>query len=116
VWPGRAGSARTHPGRVRGARVGYLQPMFENDPGSLADELESEADDMQHRSEVLEKDTNDVAQEWASKRSDPTVPGATPDDDDEDDKDDEEESWDDPDDDDEDSDDDDEEDDDDDWE
>jgi hypothetical protein len=91
--------------------------MFENDPGSLADELESEADDMQHRSEVLEKDTNDVAQEWASKRSDPTVPGATPgdDDDDEDDKDDEEESWDDPDDDDEDSDDDDDEEDDDDW-
>ncbi len=76
--------------------------MTENDPARLADDLEQEADDMQHRSAQLGNETEGVAQDWERKRSDPAVPGAPPnhdDDDDEgdDDDDDGEESWDDPD-------------------
>jgi hypothetical protein len=52
--------------------------MVEKDPGKLADHLEGEADDLEHRSEKLEEQTKDVAQDWERKRSDPSVPGAQP--------------------------------------
>jgi hypothetical protein len=52
--------------------------MAETDPGKLADHLEDEADDLEQRSEKLGEQTDDVAQEWERKRSDPSVPGAQP--------------------------------------
>jgi hypothetical protein len=50
--------------------------MAETDPGKLADHLEDEADDLEQRSKKLQEQTDDVAQEWERKRSDPGVPGA----------------------------------------
>jgi hypothetical protein len=52
--------------------------MAEKDPGELADHLEEEADDLERRSEKLQEETHDAAQEWESKRSDSNVPGANP--------------------------------------
>jgi hypothetical protein len=50
--------------------------MAETDPEKLADHLEDEAEDLEQRSKKLEKDTDEAAQEWERKRSDPNVPGA----------------------------------------
>ena len=50
--------------------------MAETDPEKLADHLEDEADDLEQHSKKLEKDTDEAAQEWERKRSDPNVPGA----------------------------------------
>jgi hypothetical protein len=52
--------------------------MAETDPEELADRLEAEADELEQRSAKLEEQTDDVAKEWESKRSDPSVPGANP--------------------------------------
>ena len=58
--------------------------MAENDPERLADQLDEEVEDMKRRSDELKQRTSDVSQEWESKRSDPSVPGAQPPKDDED--------------------------------
>jgi DNA-binding ferritin-like protein len=52
--------------------------MAETDPEELADQLEKEADELAQRSEKLGEQTDDVAQDWQRKRSDPNVPGAQP--------------------------------------
>ena len=52
--------------------------MGETDPEGLADRLEDEAHDLEHRNQELGQQTEDVAQEWERKRSDPAVPGAPP--------------------------------------
>jgi hypothetical protein len=52
--------------------------MGETDPEQLADHLEAEADDLKRRSEKLEQRTKEVSQEWQRKRSDPSIPGASP--------------------------------------
>jgi hypothetical protein len=52
--------------------------MAETDPGKLADHLEHEADDLEQRSQKLEADADEAAQDWERKRADPTVPGAPP--------------------------------------
>ena len=74
--------------------------MMETDSRDLANRLDQEADELEHRNQELGQRTADVAQEWESKRRDPNVPGAPPDDDDDYDDDDDEhdgEGWDDPD-------------------
>jgi hypothetical protein len=73
--------------------------MMETDSKDLADRLDGEADELEHRSQELGQHTTDVAQEWEAKRRDPNVPGAPPDDDEDADDDDEDdgEGWDDPD-------------------
>ena len=48
----------------------------DNDPERLAEHLEGEADQLERRSRELGERTDDVAQEWERKRSDPAVPGA----------------------------------------
>ena len=50
----------------------------ESDPGELADGLEREADELEQRSRKLGEQTDEAAQEWERKRSDPGVPGAPP--------------------------------------
>ncbi len=50
--------------------------MADTDPGKLADELEDEADDLEQRSRKLAEQTDEAAQDWERKRSDPSVPGA----------------------------------------
>ena len=52
--------------------------MAETDPRRLADHLKTQADDLEQRSEKLGEQTEDVAQDWERKRSDPNVPGAQP--------------------------------------
>ena len=52
--------------------------MAERDPGELADRLEHEADDLARHSNELGQRTEDAAQDWQRKRSDPGVPGAPP--------------------------------------
>jgi hypothetical protein len=72
--------------------------MTDTDAKELADRLDAEADDLEHRSAELEQHTKEVAREWAQRRSDPKVPGAPPEDDDEDlDEDEDDEGWDHPD-------------------
>lgn len=71
--------------------------MRDTDARELADRLDEEVADLEHRSEELEQRTKDVAQDWQKKRSDPSVPGAPPDDDEDSDDDDEADGWDDPD-------------------
>lgn len=46
------------------------------DPQELAAAREREADEMQRRSEKLEGEVSDAREDWASKRSDESVPGA----------------------------------------
>jgi predicted nucleic acid-binding Zn-ribbon protein len=48
-----------------------------------ADELERELEDMEERNERLEDEVSDAREDWESKKSDSSVPGATPDDSDE---------------------------------
>lgn len=50
----------------------------QEDPESLADELEDEADRLEQRSKELGEDISDVKQDWERKRSDEAVPGANP--------------------------------------
>jgi hypothetical protein len=50
----------------------------QEDPGSLADELEQEADELERRSQELGEKVSDVKQDWERKRSDEAVPGADP--------------------------------------
>lgn len=50
----------------------------QEDPESLADELEAEADRLEQRSDELGEDITDVKQDWERKRSDEGVPGANP--------------------------------------
>jgi hypothetical protein len=52
--------------------------MTDTDPGKLADNLEDEADELEQRSRKLGEQTDDAAQDWERKRSDPSVPGAPP--------------------------------------
>ena len=52
--------------------------MTDTDPQRLADELENEADELEQQSRKLGAETDEVAQEWESKRADPKVPGAPP--------------------------------------
>ena len=52
--------------------------MAETDPEGLADHLEDEAQDLEHRNRELGQETADVSQEWERKRSDPAGPGAQP--------------------------------------
>jgi hypothetical protein len=52
--------------------------MAETDPEGLAEELEEKADDMEAASDRLERETEDVAQDWERKRADASVPGAPP--------------------------------------
>jgi hypothetical protein len=54
------------------------------DPDALADEMEQEADRLEDRSKELAEDVDDVRKDWERKRSDQSVPGATPPADDED--------------------------------
>ena len=77
---------------------GSVAIMRDTDAKELADRLDEEAGDLEHRSDEVEQHTKDVAQEWAQKRSDPKVPGAPPEDDDDNDSDDDDEGdgWDDP--------------------
>ena len=70
--------------------------MRDTEARELADRLDEEADE--HRSKKLERRTEEVARDWAQKRSDPNVPGAPPEDDDDDsDEDEDDDGWDDPD-------------------
>lgn len=75
--------------------------MMDTDGKDLADRLGEDADELEHRNQQLGQRTKDVAQEWESKRRDPSVPGAPPDDEDDEDDDAGEEhdgeGWDDPD-------------------
>lgn len=48
------------------------------DPGALADEMEQEADRLQHRAKELGEEVDDVRKDWERKRSDAGVPGANP--------------------------------------
>lgn len=50
----------------------------QEDPESLADELEGEAERLEQRSKELGEDISDVKQDWERKRSDQGVPGANP--------------------------------------
>jgi hypothetical protein len=50
----------------------------QEDPESLADELEDEAERLEQRSKELGEDISDVKQDWERKRSDQGVPGANP--------------------------------------
>ena len=74
--------------------------MIEIDSPDLANRLEHEADELEHRNQQPGQRTEDVAREWESKRRDPNVPGAPPDDDDDSSDDDDDEhdggGWDDP--------------------
>jgi hypothetical protein len=42
---------------------------------------EREAEDMEHRADVLKQDIEETRAEWDAKKSDETVPGAQPEDD-----------------------------------
>ncbi|MFZ0089888.1 MAG: hypothetical protein WAL63_10300 [Solirubrobacteraceae bacterium] len=48
------------------------------DPDRLADELDGQADEMEQRSGGLQDEIQDVREDWQRKRSDESVPGATP--------------------------------------
>jgi hypothetical protein len=48
-----------------------------------AQELEREAEDMEHRSERVGDEIDEARREWEAKEDDPSVPGAQPDPDDE---------------------------------
>jgi hypothetical protein len=52
--------------------------MSENDPGALADELERDADKLEHENRRLEGEVSSTRQDWERKRHDPKVPGAQP--------------------------------------
>ncbi|MGZ4351047.1 MAG: hypothetical protein ACXVRX_11055 [Solirubrobacteraceae bacterium] len=47
--------------------------------GELADELQDRADTLAEHSQKLGDDIADVREDWAHKRADAGVPGATPD-------------------------------------
>jgi hypothetical protein len=48
------------------------------DPDTLADEMEQEADRLEERSKDLGENVDDVRKDWERKRSDQNVPGANP--------------------------------------
>lgn len=48
------------------------------DPDRLAEELGSEAEDLQEHSDRLREEIGDVRQDWERKRVDDKVPGAPP--------------------------------------
>jgi hypothetical protein len=48
------------------------------DHEDLADELDSERKDMEHRADKLEDEIEHVRDEWRRRRDDPGVPGAEP--------------------------------------
>ncbi len=56
--------------------------MIERD--EKAEELEREADSLEHDSERVGERIDETRRDWAAKEQDPTVPGAQPDPDDED--------------------------------
>jgi hypothetical protein len=56
--------------------------MIEHD--EKAEELEREADSLEHDSERIGERIDETRRDWAAKEQDPTVPGAQPDPDDED--------------------------------
>ena len=47
-----------------------------DNPHELADELEREADRLEHHSDELADKVAEVRQDWERKRGDPSVPGA----------------------------------------
>ncbi len=53
----------------------------DEDPDRLADQLDQGADRMQHRSQELGDEVEQVRQDWQRKRADEGVPGAVPPDD-----------------------------------
>ena len=54
--------------------------MIEHD--EKAEELEREADSLEHDSERIGERIDETRRDWAAKEQDPTVPGAQPDPDD----------------------------------
>ena len=56
--------------------------MIEHD--EKAEELEREAESLEHDSERIGERIDETRRDWAAKEQDPTVPGAQPDSDDED--------------------------------
>ncbi|HWF51721.1 MAG TPA: hypothetical protein VG294_13870 [Solirubrobacteraceae bacterium] len=52
--------------------------MEENDPDKLARKRERETDELEQRSDSLEREISDVRQDWQRKRQDPDIPGALP--------------------------------------
>ena len=56
--------------------------MIEHD--EKAEELEREADSLEHDSDRVGERIDESRRDWAAKEQDPTVPGAQPDPDDED--------------------------------
>jgi len=48
------------------------------DPQALAEGLEREADELEHRSHELERKIDAARSDWERKRADPGVPGAPP--------------------------------------
>jgi hypothetical protein len=48
------------------------------DHEDLADELDSEREDMEHRAGKLEDEIEAVRDEWHRRQKDPAVPGAEP--------------------------------------
>lgn len=55
-----------------------MERTDEQDPRRLADELEEQTDELGRRSEALGERVTEVRRDWEGKRSDPSVPGATP--------------------------------------
>jgi hypothetical protein len=49
-----------------------------SDHEKLADELDRERKDMEHRAEKLESEIEDTRDEWRRRQNDPSVPGAEP--------------------------------------
>jgi hypothetical protein len=49
----------------------------------IHEEAEREADDLEHRTEELGKHVDETRQDWESKKSDESIPGAKPDEDEE---------------------------------
>ena len=64
--------------------------MIEHD--EKAEELEREAESLEHDSEQVGEQIDETRRDWAAKEQDPTVPGAQPDPDDEDESSDEDEA------------------------
>jgi hypothetical protein len=50
----------------------------DQDPGSLADKLEHEADQLERRNQELADQVDNVRQDWERKRADEGIPGAVP--------------------------------------
>jgi hypothetical protein len=52
--------------------------MSDREPKELADRLEREADELEHRSGELEGRVKAAGEDWERKRADQSVPGAAP--------------------------------------